>query len=222
MFVVSLGGSLICPDEIDTEFLSAFRELILSYAQKGERFILICGGGKVARQYQEAASRISQLSDEEMDWLGIAATKINAQLMHAVFPKEQLHAKIIDDPSQKITSDRNIIICSGWKPGRSTDYDAVLLAKQFRAKVINLTNIDEVYDKDPRKFKDAKPLKSLAWKDFRKLVGSEWKPGMNAPFDPVAAREAEASRITVIVAGKDLANLKNILDGKEFKGTLIQ
>ncbi|MDO8480426.1 MAG: UMP kinase [Nanoarchaeota archaeon] len=221
MFVISLGGSLICPDEIDIAFLHPLRELVLSYVEKGAKFALICGGGGVARKYQEAASKLAPLSDGQKDWLGIEATRMNAMLLHSIFPKELTFGKLVSDPSETITTNAKIIVCCGWKPGHSTDYDAVLLAKQFGTGVINLTNTEYVYDKDPKKYADAKPLKSVSWKEFRTLVGSDWKPGMNAPFDPIAAKEAEASGLKVTLAGKDLQNLRNILDGKAFKGTTI-
>jgi uridylate kinase len=109
-------------------------------------------------------------------------------------------------------------------PGRSTDDDAVRLAHIYGAKtVINLSNIDYVYTKDPRKFKDAKKIESISWEDFRKIVGNKWDPGKNAPFDPTAAKTAEKNRMKVIIAnGKNLKNLKDILGNKKFRGTTIQ
>ena len=44
------------------------------------------------------------------------------------------------------------------------------------------------FQADPRKDKNAKPIDKITWTDFRKLVGDEWIPGMNAPFDPVASK----------------------------------
>ena len=90
-------------------------------------------------------------------------------------------------------------------------------------KIINLSNIDFVYDKDPAKFKDAKKIRQISWKDFRQIVGSRWNPGTNAPFDPIASKFAEENKMEVIIAnGKNMDNLKNILEGKEFLGTVIK
>ena len=88
--------------------------------------------------------------------------------------------------------------------------------------MINITNTDYVYDKDPSKFSDAKPLHEVSWKDFRKLIGvSKWSPGLNTPFDPVAAKVAEKSRLRVAVMGNDMQNLENFMVGRQFTGTLI-
>ena len=158
--ILSLGGSLICPDGFDFAFLRKIKLVIEKYAKKNHKFVIICGGGKLARTFQEIASSSSKLSNEELDWLGIHATKINAYLVKSMLGNNAENF-IVSNPTQKISLKKNILIASGWKPGWSTDYDAVLLAKNFKVReVINMSNIDYVYDKDPRKFKAAKKLKS--------------------------------------------------------------
>ena len=68
----------------------------------------------------------------------------------------------------------------------------------------------------------AKKIEKITWKDFRKIVGNKWDPGMNAPFDPIASKLAEEEKMEVaIMNGKDVQNLKNYLNGKKFKGTSI-
>jgi uridylate kinase len=100
---------------------------------------------------------------------------------------------------------------------------AVRLARLYGAStVINLTNTERVYDKDPAKFRNAKPFDVISWAEFRKIVGTKWSPGSNAPFDPIASRLAARSCMKVIVAkGTDLSNLRELLLGKKFRGTTI-
>ena len=222
--VISLGGSIIVPDKIQIKFLKSFKEFILKFLKKDYRFIIVTGGGSVARNYIEAASEITKISDEDKDWLGIHATRINAHLIRTIFKKES-YPVVLDDAFKKIGDEKHrIFIASGWRPGWSTDYDAVLLAKRFKAdKVINCSNIDYVYNKDIAKYKDAKIIKDITWAEYRKIIGSKWKPGMRAPFDPIASKMAEKLKITVIITkGADLQNLKNILENKASKGTIIR
>lgn len=221
--IISLGGSLIVPDEIDTVFLKKFRELVLSHVKKGKSFFIICGGGKTAREYQEASSEITNLTREDLDWLGIHSTRLNAHLLRTIFRKES-HTNIVKNPTKKINLKKKILIASGWKPGCSTDYDAVLLAKNFGVKtIVNLTDIDYVYDKDPKKHKNAKPIKQISWRKFRKIVGDRWDPGLNVPFDPVASKEAEKAGLKVIILnGNNSKNLDDFLNGNRFKGTTIK
>lgn len=222
LIIVSLGGSLIVPEEIDVEFLKKFRELILKYTKQGKKFILITGGGKTCRKYQKAAAEIRPLEEEDLDWLGIHSTRLNAHLIRTIF-RDVAHQRIVKNPTEKEEFKESLLIAAGWKPGCSTDYDSVLLAKTYNVKkLVNLTNIEYVYDKDPRKFKDAKPIKKISWADFRKIVGDEWDPGLNLPFDPIASKEAQKLGLEVaIMKGSDLKNFETYIEGKNFKGTTI-
>ena len=222
--VMSLGGSLIAPDGLDVNFLKNFRKLILDYIKKGNKVILVCGGGNTSRYYQKTAKMINpKVSSTDLDWVGIAATKINAELVSAIFG-DAAYESILLVPNKKVKTNKKITVGAGYKPGSSSDKDAVLAAKAFGAKtVINLSNITYVYDKDPSKFKDAKPQKKMIWKNFLKLVGSKWVPGAHVPFDPIASRlAAKWGMELVVMKGSNLNNLNNFLSGKSFKGTVVE
>jgi len=220
--VLSLGGSLIYPQEIDVEYLKKFRQLILEYVTKGMKFGIVCGGGHIARELIKKANEIIPLNAIQNDIVGIAGTKANAQIVREIFG-DVAYKDVITDYSKKIKTDKPLIIGAGWQPGCSTDKDAVLLADKLGAKtIINMTNVDYVYTKDPRKFADAKPILKTTWKEFKAIVGGEWKAGMNLPFDPIASQVAEKKKFKVVIMnGKPLDNLENYLAGKEFKGSVI-
>ncbi|MFC1769016.1 UMP kinase [Nanoarchaeota archaeon] len=218
--IISLGGSLIVPAKVDINFLNNFKRTILSHLRTN-RFIIYCGGGRLARDYQAALSDITKAPQEALDWIGIHATMVNASFVQKLFG-DLSDETIIIDPTKKIKSKKKIILAAGWKPGWSTDYDAVLVAKQLKVKeMINMSNVDTIYDKDPKKFKNVKAIKEISWKNLRKIVGSEWSPGLNMPFDPIAAKEAEKIGLKVYVIGKDLNNLTRVITRRTFKGTLV-
>jgi uridylate kinase len=223
IIVISVGGSLIVPEEIDSGWLKEFKQFIDRYTSNGYKFIIIAGGGKTARKYQKAAKEITDLTSNDLDWIGIHSTRLNAHLIRTIFRK-QAHPKIIKNPNEKINFKEKVLVAAGWKPGFSTDYDAVLLAKNFGVKkIINLSNIDYVCDKDPKKYVDAKIIKEISWKEFRRIVGNKWDPGLNAPFDPIAAKESERLKLEVaILNGKNIANLENYINDKHFIGTIIK
>jgi len=220
--VVSVGGSLIVPDGIDVEFLTNFKTLILEKVQRGLTFSIIAGGGKTARRYQEAANAVTPLSRHDLDWIGIHSTRLNAQLLRNIFVG-YAHSQIIKNPTIDIEAEEPLIIAAGWQPGCSTDYDAVLVAKNIGAsRLVNLSNIDYVYDSDPKKNPNAKKIEKISWADFRNVIPKEWDPGLSSPFDPVAAKEAEALGLEVaIINGEKLQEFSNYLDGKPFIGTII-
>src|SRR3989338_5464754 len=218
--VLSLGGSLICPENIDIEFLQKFKQLLFSFPKK--RFALICGGGHICRVYQKAAKELGVISAEELDRIGIKATKLNAELVRTLFGNEA-YEKVIDNPEDTINTNKRIIIGAGYVPGSSSDLDAVHLAKNLGAKtVINLSNIDYLYDKDPKQFSDAQKIVKTTFKQLLEITGKKWVPGKNVPFDPAASRQAMLAGITVVLMnGRNLDNLKNYLDGKKFVGSVI-
>ena len=211
--VISLGGSVMVPDKIDTSFLLKFKNLLVSHTKKGKRFFIVVGGGKTCRLYQAAASKFKNLTQKDLDWIGIHATRFNAEFLKYIF-KGHAHEKIIENPTKKVTTKKKIIIGCGWKPGCSTDKDAVLVAKTHNIKtILNITNTDYVYDKDPAKHKDARPVKHISWKEFISLIGTAWKPGANYPFDPVASKLAQKLKLRVVVMnGKNLKNLGSASD----------
>ena len=224
--VLSLGGSIVAPEGPDPSFLSAFLKLVREYlaAVSERRLILVVGGGGPARSWQRAFREAGgpESDHEAQDWIGVMATRLNAQLVKALLgplcPQE-----VVIDPTAVDMFMGRVLVAAGWKPGFSTDNDAVLLAERFGAdRVLNLSNIEKVYTDDPRKNPDAKPIDALSWADFRAIVGDEWVPGKNAPFDPVASRKAAELGLSVIcAAGRDLANLREILEGRAFRGTQI-
>lgn len=220
--IISLGGSIIIPENIDVSFLRAFSKLIRKHIARGMKFVIIAGGGKTARHYQDAAAALHTLNRDDLDWLGIHATRLNGHLIRTIFRKEA-NPQMIHDPRLKVSMSHPIVVAAGWKPGWSTDYVAVRLAKNIGAKrVINLSNINFAYTKDPRKFKNAKLIRKTNWRTFRKLLPKKWDPGVSAPFDPIAAREAETLKLEVaIINGKKLSEVDKYLRGKKFRGTVI-
>jgi len=226
--ILSVGGSIIIPKNgFDINFLKKFRQLILTRVKRGEKFVLVIGGGAVCRFYQDGLKKVVKTGNKELDWLGVYATWFNAEFVRLMFGKHA-YPEVIKNPSKKLEIKKlgnwPIIIAGGWKPGFSTDMDAVLLAKNFGSKeLVNLSNIEYVYDKDPNKFKDAKKIEKIKWKEFRKnIVGYKWVPGKNVPFDPIASGLAEKLGLKVsILKGTDLKEVSSVLSGKKFKGTII-
>ena len=227
--VLSVGGSIVAPDKPDFDFLDKFSKIIRAWLSQdlSRKLIMVIGGGAPARDYQNAYRkgcdlRKKNINNDEADWIGIMATRLNAQLVKAVF-EDLCPNPVVYDPTAVDDFRGQILVAAGWKPGFSTDNDAVVLAERFSGNlVVNLSNIAKVYTDDPKKNPEAKPIDSISWEDFIKIVGTEWVPGKNTPFDPIASQRAQKAGIKVIcAAGKDIENLENILNGKDFKGTVI-
>lgn len=223
--VMSVGGSLIVPDQIDTTFLTNLHNFITEQTTThGRRFIIIAGGGRTARRYQDAAREVANLEAEDLDWMGIHATRLNGHLLRTIF-RDIAHPVMVTNPDDILDAPKNaqLIIAAGYRPGASTDLRAVQIAARVGAKkVVNLSNTDYIHSENPKDNPDAQKFEDISWADFRKLVPDKWDPGLSSPFDPVAAREAEGLALEVAsINGADLSQLALYLDKKPFVGTRI-
>ena len=206
--VISVGGSLIVPDQIDTDFLKSLKKLIEEETANGRHFIIITGGGQTSRRYVAAADEFNNATQTERDELGITSCQLNALLLQIIY--KDLAVSINPDPDL-------------YQPGGSSDRATVRTAIRHRStKIINLSNIDYVYTADPKINANAEKIEDITWSEFRQLIPAEFTPNLSSPFDPEAAKEAEENGIEVAtISGKNLAELKNYLNGQPFVGTRI-
>jgi len=222
-YIISLGGSLIAPDEIDVNFLRSFHQALLR-ASLRNRFLIIPGGGGTARHYQKVAKELGKVSNDDLDWIGIAANILHSNFLRAIFGK-YAHPEIVELNSKLQNIKKSIAIArGGLKPGGTSDSTAVKFAEKFGVKtIINLTNVAGVYDRDPRKFKNAKLIPRMTWVQLKSQFGNGRIPGRHMPFDSSAAALAKKLKLKVaIIDGSNLKNFENFLSGKNFNGTVIQ
>jgi len=221
--IISLGGSLVAPkkDFLATRYLLAFKKLILKFSKK-IRFIIIVGGGQLCRFYQAEAKK-NGFTKDELDWVGIFSARLNAAFVKGFF-NQNAYSEVLMSPFEKQKIKENIILGSAWKPGWTTDYVGVKFCQIHGAtEILNLTNIDYIYDKDPKKFKDARLFKNLSWLDYLKIIGRKRVPGGHYPFDPVASLLAKRLKIKLVsLNGRNLKVVENYLTGKKFIGTIVE
>lgn len=221
--VISVGGSLIVPNDIDQGFLRRFKRSIERLVRLGHRFAIIAGGGRTARHYMDTMREFAEPTSADIDWIGIDATRMNANLLRVVFD-EVAEESIVTNPTKEIRTDKPVILAGGWRPGASTDHVAVELAKNLGAKkLVNLTNIDFIYDAEGvNETGHVNPIIDISWDDFLAMLPKEWVPGAHIPFDPVASKLAKEIGLAVAnVNGQILDEFEKFVRGERFRGTLI-
>lgn len=221
--VISLGGSLIAPDNIDTKFLKKFKEVIEKH-EKNYKFVVVTGGGSIARKY------ISALKEEGKSYYlqsmaGIAITRVNARFLTYFFGKDA-NEGIPHDMNQvkNLLKKNNIVFCGAlrYSPNQTSDATSAKLANFFNTDFINLTVVSGLYNKNPLEHKDAKFIPEISWKDFKIMTDKiKFAPGQHFVLDQTASRIIEKDRIKTYILGKDLKELDNLLSNKNFKGTII-
>lgn len=221
--VLSLGGSLVVPDEIDYDFIGKFKDMIKRLSNK-MRFVIVVGGGSTARKY------INPLLSEGLDnktacLIGIGVTRLNARFMANFVgkPAAQHLPSSMKELKNMLAKDR-IVFTGGLRfvPNNTSDGTAAQIAGFLKTDLINITNVKGLYTKDPRKHKDAKFVPKISFADFHKMASKlKYVAGQHFVLDQNASVIIKKHRIKTIIIGEDLKNLENCLEGKKFIGTFI-
>ena len=224
VIILSLGGSLIIPDKVNIKFLKEFKKIILKNSKK-HKFIIICGGGSVARKYISAL-KISKVNEKLQSFAGISATRMNARFMNYIFninPEKGIPHKM--RTLKKYLRKQDIVFCGAleYKPDQTSDSTSAEVAKYFKSEFINLTNVQGLYYKNPSKYKNAKFISKISWKEFDKMANKiKFKPGQHFVLDQTASKIIRENKIPTYILGQNMKQLGNLLNNKKFVGTIIR
>lgn len=221
--VVSLGGSVLVPDEDDARHLADLLTMLRS-ASRHVRLFAVTGGGRVARYYIETGRALG-VPERRLDELGIDITRVNARLLAAGL-KGRANREPAKSYAEAVRLARHypIVVMAGTAPGHTTDRVSASLARAVGAsRIVNATSVDGVYTADPRTHPDARLLERIGFEGLVRLAGEKHrKAGPSIVFDPVAARVLARDRIPLsVVQGRDLGALEAAILGRPFRGTLV-
>jgi len=225
--VISLGGSLIVPDKIDYDFLTGFRKVLIKN-KKNYKFIVVTGGGNPSRVYIDGLKK-EKLKEKKKHYfqglLGVSITRLNARFLSYLFGKDanQGIPHSMKDV-ENLLRFNDFVFCGALRYGRkeTSDSTSAKLASYFNTEFINLTNVTGLYDKDPKRFKNARLINEISHKEFLKIANKQsYKPGQHFVLDQKAAKIIKKHKITTYIIGRDMDNLDNLLNNKHFVGTII-
>lgn len=211
-------------EEPDTTYIRSLSKVLIGLSARYKLFV-VTGGGKIARHYIKAGRDLG--ADESfLDEMGIEVTRLNARLMIVALGERACHTPPKNyDEALHAAKNSSIVVMGGVSPGITTDAVSALLAERVRAiRLVNATSVSGAYTEDPKKNPDAKMIPRMSHRELVSLVSiTPSGAGPNTVFDPVGARVLERSKIVLsIVDGRDLANLREAIEGKAFSGTLVQ
>lgn len=225
MMVISLGGSVIVPEgKPNYRLLEDFkRTLRANY--RNYKFVVVCGGGSVARKYISVLEKEGK-SAKELSIAGIRATRMNAQFVMQLFGKEANDRLPLNMEDVKDSLAKNeVVICGAlrYSPKSTSDGTAAKLAKFLGGEFINITKTNGLYSANPETHKDAVFIPKISWKNFEKRALSlKFKAGQHFVLDQQASIIIRKNKIKTYIIGKDMKNLGKILKGKNFNGTVIE
>ena len=224
VIVMSLGGSLIIPDKVNYKLLEKFK-IVLRKFYKTHKFVIVCGGGAIARAYISALQE-EHKSQYEISQAGIRATRMNAMFLMQFFGKKDANDTLPRNMEEVKANlhDNNVVICGAlrWVPHSTSDSTAAKLASFLKTDFINLTNIKGLYTSNPLINKSAKFIPKDDWKTFEKRAHAlGFKAGQHFVLDQKASTIIRQHKIKTYILGDNMNNLKNYLAGKSFIGTTI-
>jgi uridylate kinase len=188
------------------------------------KFIVVCGGGSIARKYISALREIG-INEKFQSFSGISSTRMNARFMNYFFNQDA--SKGIPMKMEEIhryLKKQDFVFCGAleYKPNQTSDSTSAEIAKHFKSFFINLTNVSGLYDKNPKEFKNAKFIPEISWKKFDKIASRiQYQPGQHFVLDQKASKIIMKNKIPTYILGENLKQLDNFLNGKEFVGTKI-
>jgi uridylate kinase len=224
VIVLSLGGSLIIPDNIDIAFLENFRKVIKKHTDN-YKFVVVTGGGSVARKYISALN-LAGKSEYLQSMSGISATRMNARFLTHIFGKDA-NEGIPHDMKDvaNLLKKNDVVFCGAlrYAEKETSDATSAKLARFFNTEFINLTLVSGLYTKNPLEHKDARFIPKISWKEFwKKANKTKFKPGQHFVLDQHASEIIMKYKIKTYILGKNLKNLDLLLSGKKFNGTVIE
>jgi len=225
--VIKLSGSIfILPDiskQDNNDYYNKFKQYsdtltnLTNYIQP----IVITGGGRIARLYINFARKLG-LDESSLDLLGIAISRINAKLLIAslgnyAFPDVPQSL----DAVGRFTESNKIIVSGGLHPGQSTNATSALIAEKIGAsEFINATDVNGIYDSDPRKNNNARLFEKIQVnKLLSMLLNESSMAGEYDLLDIVALKVIERSKIKTKVILSDPTNLVHTIQGMKYIGT---
>ncbi len=215
--VIKIGGSLLYEDnsQAAVERIVQYAQVLRELHRAGHLLVIVVGGGRPARTFISAARALGA-NETQSDWLGIKIARHNAELL-IIALGDVAFPRVIDNLEELEVAlcTGRIVLMGGLTPGQSTNAVAALAAETIRAdKLLNATNVDGIYDRDPRQA-DAKRLSKVHITEFERILSNTGsRAGEYDLFDPVAVRIIKRSRIaTIIFDGRDPNNLRLLFEG---------
>ncbi|MCW4012325.1 MAG: UMP kinase, partial [Candidatus Bathyarchaeota archaeon] len=209
---------------INPQKYTQYAQTIHTLHNQGHTLMVVCGGGKPARYFINQAKQLDA-TPKIQDQLGVKSTHINALLFMAALGPIADQTRIYQRATDlKHAPEDKVLVGGGYKPGSSTDYRAVIFAQHMQADlIINATDIDGVYTKNPKVHADAEKLPALTCTTLEEIIKQNTRqaPGEYGLFDLKAVRLAKKIDIPIIIIdGTDPNEILRAVEGTHNGSTI--
>ncbi|MCD6428647.1 MAG: UMP kinase [Desulfurococcales archaeon] len=220
--VIKITGKLFAPGNED--LIRELANVFSNYVAGGNKLAVVTGGGVTARSYIEMGRKL-ELNSAVLDLLGIESTRLNALFFASLLGScGYLPIPRSIDEFMRAWATGKVVVLGGLQPGQSTNAVAAAIADIIGADLlINATDVDGVYDKDPKVYPDAHLLKVVTVDELERILAKqESKPGRYELLDKVALNIIRRSRIrTVFINAFKIEHIRRVLSGEKDVGSWV-
>jgi len=219
----SIGGAVFRPDRINVGFTHNLLAFLREQTQQNKTILAVIGGGGVARNAIEDARALGVTHQPSLDRIGILVTQENALLLTKIIEAEVNNMPVHLYEFGDILRKGDIYLRGGTQPGHTTDKVAVQIATEANQCILlNISSTKGLYKRNESGRLDPNQIiEHISWDEYLTLFPGDHAPGINIPFDQEAAKLAQANNMMVILMGPDFDNMRHLLAGEEFMGTVI-
>ncbi|MFA5365275.1 MAG: UMP kinase [Candidatus Bathyarchaeia archaeon] len=221
--VIRVGGSVV-GSPLNAELIGDYVDLLKQLKEQGHEVAAVVGGGSLARNFISVAAELG-MEEDRKDWAAIHVSRLFAQLFSLRLGKLGCGDIPLSLEEAKSGLDQGrIVVMGGLRPGMTTDTVAALVAERVKADLlVKGSNVDGIYDKDPKKFGDAKKLDKISFEQLGTLFESDThRAGINQIIDPEAVRVIQRLRLrTIVVSGYSADNVLKAVNGEPV-GTVVE
>jgi len=228
-FVLKIGGSVMYDNSLNVNesLMQKVKNWYTDERKNYKKVAMVVGGGSLSRNMQEKISG-SVGGEESLHNIAMSVTQTNAAVlqgylgdMDIFLPKTLGYAyEFLMEENQKT------LVSGGLKIGWSTDMDAAIYADILDVKTVyKVSNIEYLYEADPKKEINAKPIRDISWegyfKQFNIVYGDNHIANRSIPIDVNCAQFCAKKGISFFICGGRYLNDKESISEVLKEGTLI-
>ena len=180
--LIKLSGESLMGDEkygISIDTVNIIASYLKNLLNKKTQLCIVIGGGNIFRGLEASSLGMERAN---ADYMGMLATVLNGLALQNALEKINIETRVMSAlPIQSICEtyirrrairhmEKNrIVICTAGtgNPYFSTDTSAALRAAELDCDVIyKATQVDGIYNKDPKKFKNAKRYDKITYQKY--------------------------------------------------------
>ena len=208
-FVLKIGGSVMYDNSlnINEALLGKVKNWYMGERKNYKNVAMVVGGGSLSRNMQEKIAG-SVGGEESLHNIAMSVTQTNAAVLQGYLDDMDifLPKKLGDAYEFLMEENQKTLLSGGLKIGWSTDMDAAIYADILEVKIVyKISNVEFLYEADPKTEVNARPILDISWEEYFKLFnivdGDNHVANKSVPIDVNCAQFCSKKGISFFICG---------------------